>query len=79
MQAIGKYLIICPVYEEKKNKIILSTTKEKVTCWLVISCGEEVENIRQDDQIFITAFAERPIDEENKIYAVHVDQIMGRK
>jgi hypothetical protein len=77
MKALGKYLLISPITEEKKGKLILTHTKTKVVYWKVLSVGPEVNGIREGQKICICNHSAHEIDTDENLTYIHIDYVVA--
>lgn len=56
IQAVGKNIVVKAIKEDKKTGILIPNQTEKTLYWLVLSVGDEVENIKVNDHVLINPY-----------------------
>jgi co-chaperonin GroES (HSP10) len=79
LQALGKNILVKPIEEEKKEKVILFLNEKKPSCYRVLSVGDDIKNISVDDTIFIHSYGMHEIYYENeKLFIVQMDNVYAK-
>jgi co-chaperonin GroES (HSP10) len=80
LKALGKNLIVTPIEEEKKDKLVLTLRENKPLFWKVLSIGEDVREISVGDIVCIHHYGMEEYDHnDEKIFVVEMCKIYAKK
>ena len=79
IEAVGKSIIIKPVYEEKKGQLILTDHDNKPIAWEVISIGEDVKCLDIGNKIALSTYGMQVIMYKgDKYYICQIENVLAK-
>jgi co-chaperonin GroES (HSP10) len=79
IEAIGKNIVVQPIFEEKKSSLLIPTHEPLPKYWKVLSIGKEVEGLSIGDLIYLAHYGQNNITIEGvDYYVISKDNVFGK-
>jgi len=79
IEAVGKNIIIKPVFKEKSGVLILTNESDKPLAWEIVSMGDDVKGLSIGDKLTLAPYGMHDITYKGeKYYVCQLENVLAK-
>ncbi len=79
IEAVGKTIIVKPIYQEKKSTVILTNAEDNPIAWEIVSIGDQVKGVKKGDNILLAPYSLQQIEyKKEKLFVCQIENIYAK-